>query len=63
MMDQKPFPEETKKREEGRQAPEPKKREEGREEARRETSTETKEKRIKRQAPEPRPDPGGTSKS
>jgi len=29
-MEQKPFPEERKKREEGRQAPEPKKREEGR---------------------------------
>ena len=31
MMEQTPFPEERKKRDEGRQAPEPKKREEGRE--------------------------------
>ena len=72
MMEQHPFPEERKKREEARQAPEPKKREEGTG-----TPAETKrnqqtmmeqnpfpeEKKEGRQAPEPQPEPGGTSKS
>ena len=77
MMEQNPFLEERKKREEGRQRPETKKRKEG------ETSTgtpagtkrnqqimmeqnpfpEQRKKREGRQAPEPQPEPGGASKS
>jgi len=70
MMEQNPFPEERKKREEGRQAPEPqqimmeqnpfpeerKKREERQ-------APEPKKREEGRQAPEPQPKPVGTSKS
>ena len=52
MMEQNPFPEERKKREEGRQAPEPEKREEGRQ------APETKKREKGTQAPEPQPEPG-----
>jgi len=66
MMEQSPFPEKRKKREEGRQAPElpPEPRGTRKSMMKQNPFPEERKKREEgRQAPEPEPEPGGTSKS